>query len=90
MSLNHSPQGVNLPIYEYYCQACGDFEKLQSYEGRGLVSCPDCGAKVKRKMSLFSFKLYNPFTKDGKGFETKYMSRQEARERAKANVGYEE
>ena len=79
-----------MPNYEYHCRACGDFEKLQSIEDRDFVSCPDCGAKVIRKMSTFSFHLYNPFTKDGKGFESKYMSRQEAKERAKANVGYEE
>lgn len=76
-----------MALYEYFCQACGaDFERIRSYEGRDLVSCPACGARVDRKMSMFSWKQYNPFTKDGLGFNTVYMSKQEEKERIRGNA----
>lgn len=70
-----------MPIYEYHCQACGkNFEKLRSYKGRDLVSCPDCGARVDRKVSLFSWKWLNPFTIDGEGYTSKFMRHEEVAE----------
>ena len=71
--------------HTFYCMQCKEwFRTLHPH----MSLCPKCGGEYKEP--LFSSKPYNPFTKDGKGFETKYMSKQEARERAKANVGYEE
>lgn len=77
-----------MPLFEYHCQGCGkDFEKLQSYEGKDLVSCPDCGAKADRRVSLFNWKWFNKFTKDGEGFTSVTYSKQEAKERIRANAG---
>jgi len=74
--------------YAYHCQGCGkDFEKLQPYEARDLVSCPNCRARVDRKLSPFSVKLYNPFRKDGEGFSSVEYSKQEYKERVKSNAG---
>lgn len=42
-----------MPIYEYLCQGCGhQFEKLRTLENRDMVSCPDCGARATRKISV--------------------------------------
>ena len=77
-----------MPLYEYHCQGCGkNFDKMQPYESRDLVSCPDCGSRVDRKISLFTHYWKNPFTKDGPGFESVVYSKEEARERIKANAG---
>ena len=76
------------PIYDYFCQGCGNsFEKLVSYESRDSASCEMCGSKATRKMSRFSWKWYNKFTKDGEGFSSVSMSKQEAKERVRANAG---
>lgn len=77
-----------MPIYEYQCQRCGsNFERLFPSESRDFASCEECGAKVTRKVSKFSWKWYNRFSIDGEGFTSVQMSKQEARERAKANAG---
>lgn len=76
------------PLYDYFCQGCGkSFEKLQSYEGRDLVSCPDCGDRVDREVSNFNWKWFNRFTKDGEGFSTVSYHPDEYRERIRANAG---
>ena len=76
-----------MPMYDYHCQNCGkDTDKLVTYEGRDLVSCPDCGDRVIRKVSDFSFKMYNPFTKDGEGFTSKTYSTEEYKERIKHSI----
>lgn len=70
-----------MPLYEYRCQTCGkNFEKLQPHKGRDLVSCPDCGTRAGRRISLCSWKWLNPFTIDGEGFTTKNMQREEVAE----------
>jgi len=43
-----------MPIYEYSCSKCGEFEKLVF--GDQEVVCPQCGGNVKRVMSACSFK----------------------------------
>jgi putative FmdB family regulatory protein len=43
-----------MPIYEYRCKNCGDFEKLVF--GDDEVVCPECGASVRRLMSCCTFK----------------------------------
>lgn len=75
------------PLYEYHCSTCGkNTERLLPFEGRDQVYCPNCGRRPEIKMSTFSFKLYNPFTKDGLGFNTVYMSKQEEKERIRGNA----
>ena len=86
---SYSPlMGVSMsPLYDYHCQECGiDFDKVQSYKGRDMVSCPDCGIKAERKVSFFNFKLHNPFTKDGEGFTRVKYHPQEYKERVRANA----
>jgi len=71
-----------MPLYEYHCQACGNtFEKLLPIEGRDLASCEKCGAKADRLVSPFQFKLFNKFIKDGPGFESIYISKDEYKDR---------
>lgn len=43
-----------MPIYEYRCDKCGEFEKLVF--GNQDVVCPQCGGTVTRVMSACSFK----------------------------------
>ncbi len=43
-----------MPIYEFRCEKCGDFEKLVL--GNDEVVCPSCGCAVQRIMSACNFK----------------------------------
>lgn len=40
-----------MPTYEYRCEKCGDFEKVQSIKDSPLQVCPTCGGPVKRLIS---------------------------------------
>ena len=46
-----------MPIYEYRCERCGDFEEMQRITDPPLARCPKCRRKVKRLMSSTSFQL---------------------------------
>jgi len=46
-----------MPIYEYKCQQCGDFEVTQKITGKPLARCPTCKGKVKKLISNTSFQL---------------------------------
>ena len=46
-----------MPIYEYSCQQCGDFEVTQKITGKSLSRCPTCNGKVKKLISNTSFQL---------------------------------
>lgn len=46
-----------MPIYEYRCQQCGDFEVTQKITDRPLARCPACKGKVKKLISNTSFQL---------------------------------
>lgn len=37
-----------MPIYEYKCEECGEFEKDQRMSDPPLKKCPHCGKKVVR------------------------------------------
>lgn len=77
-----------MPIYEYKCRSCGkDFEELRDIEHRDGATCPDCDNLADRKMSLFRWKWDNIFTRDGEGFTSVQYSKEEAKERARANAG---
>jgi len=51
-----------MPLYEYWCQACGhEIEKLLTYKEaeKKLFSCHKCGARLTRKhgnIAHFEFK----------------------------------
>jgi putative FmdB family regulatory protein len=47
-----------MPIYEYECPACEKvFEVQQRISEDPLSTCPDCGGKVKKLVSMSSFQL---------------------------------
>lgn len=46
-----------MPIYEYTCQRCGDFEVMQRISEDPLKKCPTCGAKVTKLISRSAFHL---------------------------------
>ncbi len=49
---------MNMPIYEYKCQSCGQVvELLQRIGEPGPDSCPSCGGAMKRLLSQTSFIL---------------------------------
>ena len=46
-----------MPIYEYRCEHCGDFEEMQRITDPPLQRCPKCRRKVRRLISNTSFQL---------------------------------
>jgi putative FmdB family regulatory protein len=46
-----------MPIYEYRCHRCGDFEVMQRITEQPLARCPTCNGEVKRLISNTSFQL---------------------------------
>lgn len=46
-----------MPIYEYRCEKCGEFEHTQRITDPPLQRCPNCKRKVRRLISNTSFQL---------------------------------
>lgn len=46
-----------MPIYEYHCSKCGDFETMQKMSDKPLSQCPTCRRKVTKLISSTSFQL---------------------------------
>ncbi len=46
-----------MPIYEYHCGKCGDFEAMQKMSDKPLTQCPTCRRKVTKLISATSFQL---------------------------------
>ena len=46
-----------MPIYEYTCKKCGNFEAMQRITEDPLKKCPTCGAKVTKLISQSAFHL---------------------------------
>lgn len=46
-----------MPIYEYNCPKCGDFETTQKITEPPLQKCPTCRRKVTKLISATSFQL---------------------------------
>lgn len=46
-----------MPIYEYECAKCGEFEYRQSLNDPTLKRCPSCKSKVTKIMSSSAFQL---------------------------------
>jgi putative FmdB family regulatory protein len=40
-----------MPTYDYKCENCGRFEKVQRITDEILKECPQCGGKVERLIS---------------------------------------
>jgi putative FmdB family regulatory protein len=46
-----------MPIYEYECEKCGEFEQMQRITDPPLARCPTCKRKIRRLISNTSFQL---------------------------------
>ena len=46
-----------MPIYEYRCPKCGEFEVTQRITDSALKRCPTCRGKVTKLISSTSFQL---------------------------------
>lgn len=46
-----------MPVYEYLCEKCGEFEHTQRITEAPLERCPSCRRKVRRLISNTSFQL---------------------------------
>jgi putative FmdB family regulatory protein len=46
-----------MPIYEYRCAQCGDFDVMQKITEKPLRKCPTCKGKVHKLVSNTSFQL---------------------------------
>ncbi len=46
-----------MPIYEYACKKCGEFEVTQRITEDPLKKCPSCGHKVTKLISQSAFHL---------------------------------
>ena len=46
-----------MPIYEYQCGKCGDFEVMQKMSDKPLSTCPTCRRKVTKLISSTTFHL---------------------------------
>jgi putative FmdB family regulatory protein len=46
-----------MPIYEYQCKKCGEFELMQRITETPLKRCPTCHGKVTKLISNTSFQL---------------------------------
>lgn len=69
-----------MPIYEYNCPKCGDFDQMQKITDGPLKKCPTCKAKVTKLISNPAFHLkgggwyitdYGRKDGGGKGSESK-------------------
>jgi putative FmdB family regulatory protein len=65
-----------MPIYEYQCPKCGQFEITQRITEDALKKCPTCRSKVRKLISNTSFQLkgsgwyVTDYAKKGAGKET--------------------
>ena len=71
-----------MPIYEYSCPTCGNFDAGQRITAPALSACPTCGARVERLISRSSFSL-----KGSGWYSDGYGSKPQKREAAAPNGG---
>ena len=82
-----------MPIYEYRCRKCGEFEVTQRITATPLSRCPTCRGKVTKLISNTSFHLKGSGwyitdygRKDSKGKETTTESKSESKTEAKTEA----
>jgi len=85
-----------MPIYEYQCKKCGQFEVMQKISERSLTRCPTCQSKVTKLMSSTSFQLKGTGwyvtdygRKDGKTRDTGTETKSETKAESKADSAAE-
>lgn len=49
-----------MPLYEYECERCGEFEAHQRITARPLRHCPKCDGQVRRLISLTAGHVVEP------------------------------
>jgi len=73
-----------MPIYEYKCENCGKFEKMQKITEASLTECPTCGGKVQRMISKnvgIVFKGSGFYTTDNNQLKNKARALNEERQK---------
>lgn len=82
-----------MPIYEYRCRKCGEFEATQRITDSPLTRCPTCRGKVTKLISNTSFQLKGSGwyitdygRKDGKGKERSTESKSESKAETKSDT----
>ncbi|HVO26658.1 MAG TPA: zinc ribbon domain-containing protein [Candidatus Margulisiibacteriota bacterium] len=80
-----------MPIYEYRCRKCGEFEVTQRITEPPLARCPTCRGKVTKLISNTSFQLKGSGwyitdygRADGKGKEKGTEAKAESKTESKA------
>jgi putative FmdB family regulatory protein len=75
-----------MPIYEYLCRKCGEFELMQRITDDPLRRCPTCHGRITKLISNTSFQLKGSgwyvtdyARKDGKGNERVGESKSDAK-----------
>lgn len=79
-----------MPIYEYLCKKCGEFELMQRITDASLTRCPTCRGKVTKLISSSSFQLKGSgwyvtdyARKDGKGKDASKESKTDTKTETK-------
>ena len=77
VALRIEPGGQRVPLYEYQCPKCGNFDKIRKFSDPPLKKCPTCGSPVAKLLSApaIQFKgagwYVNDYAKKAKGGEAK-------------------
>lgn len=76
-----------MPIYDYKCENCGHFEKMQKITEEVLKECPNCGGYVERIISKNVGIVFkgSGFYKTDSGERIKDQARKINKERQKDN-----
>lgn len=70
-----------MPLYEYYCPQCQNkFETMKAMSQRHWARCPHCNSESKKVPSVFAINDLNWTQKDGEGFTTKAICKEELAE----------
>jgi putative FmdB family regulatory protein len=82
-----------MPIYEYRCRKCGEFEVTQRITEPPLARCPTCRGKVTKLISNTSFQLKGSgwyvtdyARSDGKGKEKSTEAKSESKTESKSDT----
>jgi putative FmdB family regulatory protein len=82
-----------MPIYEYRCRKCGEFEVTQRITEPPLARCPTCRGKVTKLISNTSFQLKGSgwyvtdyARNDGKGKEKSPEAKSESKTESKTDT----
>jgi putative FmdB family regulatory protein len=71
-----------MPIYEYACPKCGEFEITQRITEEPLKKCPTCKSKVRKLISNTSFQL-----KGSGWYATDYAKKSSGKESGAKDAG---